>query len=149
MFSVSSTFVLAFVALQAAQPPTTAPPTALPRQSGDARETTLTLPHALRKGETAWLLVEVGAIDSNQIQLMTQDGHPLGTISPYGVRSGQAAGTYTVPVPAEDLVDGRIALRMSVIQSGQAQRAPTTAEVRSLRLLIRRFKSQPSTGANP
>ena len=145
MFSVSSTFVLAFVALQAAPPP----PAAQPRQSGDARETTLTLPHALRKGETAWLLVEVGAIDSNQIQLMTQDGHPLGTISPYGVRSGQAAGTYTVPVPAEDLGNGRLVLRLSVLQSGHAPRAPTTEEVKSLRLLIRRFKSQPSTGANP
>jgi hypothetical protein len=101
---------------------------------------TLTLPHALRKGETAWLLVEVGSIDANQIQLMTRDGHPLGTISPYGVRSGQATGTYTVPLPADDLVDGKIALRVSVIESGQTQRAPTTTEVKSLHLLIRRFK---------
>jgi hypothetical protein len=145
MFSLFSTIVLALVALQAASPP----PAAQQPQSGDAREITLTLPHALRKGETAWLMVEVGSIDASQIQLTTRDGHPLGTISPYGVRSGQAAGTYTVPVPPEDLIDGKIALRLSVIQSGQAQRAPNTAEVKSLRLLIRRFKKGPSSGANP
>jgi hypothetical protein len=149
MFFLSSTFVLALVALQAAPPPTAAPSAAQQRQSGDAREMTLALPHALRKGETAWLLVEVGAIGSNQIQLMTQDGHPLGTISPYSVHSGQAAGTYTVPVPAEDLREGRLALRLSVIQSGQAQRAPTTEEIKRVRLLIRRFKRQPSNSANP
>jgi hypothetical protein len=149
MFFLASTFVLAFVAPQAAPPPRAARPAAQPRQSGDAREVSLDLPHALRKGETAWLLVEVGAIDSEEIQLMTRDGHPLGTISPHGVRAGQAVGTYTVPVPAEDFADGRIALRLSVIQSGQARRAPTTAEVKSLRLLIRRFKKRSSKGANP
>lgn len=110
---------------------------------------TLDLPHKLRKGETAWLLVKVGAIDHAEIQLMTQDGHPLGTISPYGARTGQAAGTYTVPVPADALADGRLALRMAVMESGQAQRAPTTDEVRSLRLLIRRFRKPPPSGANP
>jgi hypothetical protein len=145
MFSFSSILVLAFIALQAVPPP----PAAQPQQSGDAREMTLTLPHALRKGETAWLLVEVGSIDANQIQLMTRDGHPLGTISPYGVRSGQATGTYTVPLPADDLVDGKIALRVSVIESGQTQRAPTTTEVKSLHLLIRRFKKQPPNAVNP
>jgi hypothetical protein len=144
MFFVPSTFVFALVALQAAPPPPAAP-----QQSVEAREMTLALPHALHRGETAWLLVEAGAIDSGQIQFMTRDGHPLGTISPHGVRTPQAAGTYTVPVPAEDFVDGRITLRMSVIQAGQAPRAATRAEVKSVRLLIRRFKKLPSNGASP
>ncbi len=131
MGGLVSTVVLAFVMLQAAQP----------RPTGDAREITLALPHALRKGETAWLLVEVGAIGHDQIQLMTQDGRPLGMISPFGVRSGQTAGTYTVPVPAEDLGNGRLVLRLSVLQSGHAPRAPMTEEVKSLRLLIRQLGS--------
>ena len=139
MAVLASTAVLAFALLQAvpsASPPT---PTAQSRQTGDAREITLALPHPLRKGETAWLLVEVGAIGHDQIQLTTQDGRPLGTISPFGVRSGQAAGTYTVPVPAEVLHNGRLALRLSVMHSGLAQQAPATEEVKSLRLLIRRL----------
>lgn len=139
MVVLASTAVLAFVVLQAAPSASTPPPTAQSRQTGDAREMTLALPHALRRGETAWLLVEVGAIGHDQIQLMTQDGRPLGNLSPFGVRSGQAAGIYTVPVPAEALGDGRLALRLSVMQSGHAPRAPTTEEVKSLRLLIRRL----------
>jgi len=139
MVVLASTAVLAFVVLQAAPSASTPPPTAQSRQTGDAREMTLALPHALRRGETAWLLVEVGAIGHDQIQLMTQDGRPLGNLSPFGMRSGQAAGIYTVPVPTEALGDGRLALRLSVMQSGHAPRAPTTEEVKSLRLLIRRL----------
>jgi hypothetical protein len=139
MVVLASTAALAFVVLQAAPSASTPPPTAQSRQTGDAREMTLALPHALRRGETAWLLVEVGAIGHDQIQLMTQDGRPLGNLSPFGMRSGQAAGIYTVPVPTEALGDGRLALRLSVMQSGHAPRAPTTEEVKSLRLLIRRL----------
>jgi hypothetical protein len=101
---------------------------------------TLVLPHALREDETAWLLVKVGAIGRDQIQIMTQEGQPLGTISPFGIRSGKPGGTYTVPVPPEAFRDGRLALRLSVLHSGSAPRAPTTKEVTSLRLLIRQFK---------
>ncbi|HUZ96398.1 MAG TPA: hypothetical protein VMU57_15955 [Edaphobacter sp.] len=144
MVVLASTVVLALVALQAAPSALVSPPTAQARtrsrQIDGARETTLALPHTLREGETAWLLVTVGAIGRDQIQIMTQDGQPLGTISAFGIRSGKAGGTYTVPVPAEAIRDGRLGLRLSVIQSGRAPRAPTAKEVKSLRLLIRQFK---------
>jgi hypothetical protein len=140
MVVLVSTVVLAFVALQTASSASVSPPMAQSGQIGDAREMTLVLPHALRKGETAWLLVKVGAIGRDQIQIMTQDGRPLGTISQFGIRSGKPAGTYTVPVPAEALSNGRLALRLSMMQSGRAPRAPTIREVKSLRLLIRQFK---------
>ena len=128
--------ILAFVTPQAGSTPA---PTAQSRQAGDAREMTLTLPHALRKGETAWLLVAVGAVGHNEIQLTTQSGQSLGTISPFGIRSGQAAGTYTIPVPAEALSGRRLVLRLSVPQAGGLQRATTTEEVKSVRLVIQRF----------
>jgi hypothetical protein len=139
MVVLASTAVLAFALLQAVPSASAPTPRAQSRQTGDAREITLALPHPLRKGETAWLLAEVGAIGHDQIQLTTQDGRTLGTISPFGVRSGQAAGTYTVPVPVEAFVDGQLALRLSVMHSGRATHAPTTEEVKSLRLLIRRL----------
>lgn len=140
MVVLASIVVVAFVALQTAPSASVSRPTAQSRQIDGAREMTLALPHALRKGETAWLLVEVGAIGRDQIQLMTQDGRPLGTISQFGIRSGKPGGTYTVPVPAEALSNGRLVLRMSVMQSDRVPRAPTTKEVKSLRLLIRQFK---------
>ncbi len=149
MVALFPTVAFAFIMLQAASSPSVPPATAPSRQTGNAREMTLALPHALREGETAWLLVKVGAIDHNQIRLTTQDGRLLGTISPFGVHSGQSAGTYTVPVPPEAFHDGRLALRLSLVQSGRAQRAPTSDEVKSVRLVIRRFRKQPSSGANP
>ncbi len=141
MLAFFPTLVFAFVGMQAAPSPSVPPATAQSRQNGDARKMTLVLPHALRNGETAWLLVKVGAIDHNQIRLTTQDGRSLGTISPFGVRSGQAAGTYTVPVPAEAFHDGRLALRISVVQSGRAPRAPTSEEVKGVRLVTRQSGS--------
>lgn len=140
MALLGSTVILAFVVLQTAPSASVSPPMAQSRQIDGAREMTLVLPHALRKGETAWLLVKVGAIGHDQIQLTTQDGWPLGMISQFGVRSGKPAGTYTVPIPAEALSEGRLTLRLSVMQSGRAPRAPTAQEVKSLRLLIRQFK---------
>jgi len=140
MIALASTIVLAFVMLQAPQSASKRPPDAASRRTGGAREMTLALPHTLRKGETAWLLVEVGAIGHEQIELTTQNGQRLGMISPYGVRSGRPGGTYTIPVPAEAISHRRLALRMAVMQSGGAQRAPTKDEVKSVRLLIRRFK---------
>lgn len=127
MVAVASAVVLAFVVMQAAQP---AAPT-------HVREVTLALPHALRPGETVWLLVEVGAIGHDQVRLTAQDGRLLGSLSAYGAGSGQAGGTYTVPVPAEDLGDGRLVVRVAVMRAGVAQRAPTTEEVKSLRLVVR------------
>jgi len=116
-------------------------PSAQTRQTPQAntlgREMTLDLPHALREGETVWLLVEVGAIGHNQIDLTTQDGQPLGTISPYGMRTGQAAGTYTIPIPADALKRGRLTLRLSMMRSDRTQQAPTAKEVKTVRLIMR------------
>jgi hypothetical protein len=141
MIVLAPTIVLAaLVVAQVAHPASEPSASAMSQPTVDARLVTLTLPHALKKGETAWLLVKVGAIGHNQIELTTEDGRSLGTISPFEVRSGQAAGTYTVPVPADAFDDRRLALRLSVLQSGLAQRAPTKEEVKSLRLVIRRFK---------
>jgi hypothetical protein len=149
MADFASTAVLAFALLQAAQPAPNAPPkpdsektpTAHSQQTGDASNRTLVLPHVLRKGETVWLLVEVGAIGHDQIELTTQDGRPLGTVSPFGLKPGQAGGTYTLPLPADAFAGRRLALRIAVKESDRAQHAPGTGEVKSLRLLIRRFPS--------
>jgi hypothetical protein len=140
MAVLASTVVLALLALQTAPSASVSPSMAQSPQIDHAREMTLVLPHALRKGETAWLLVKVGAIGHDQIQIVTQAGQPLGTIFPFGIRSGKPGGVYTVPVPAEALSDGRLALRLSIMQPGRAPRAPTAKEVQSLRLLIRQFK---------
>lgn len=98
---------------------------------------TLVLPHTLRAGETAWLELTLGAIERGaEIEIATTSGRLVGVISPFGIRSGQQAGTYTVPLPAEAISGDRVALRLSLDTHGRPERAPTTKELKSIRVKI-------------
>jgi hypothetical protein len=113
---------------------------ALLAQRPASRAVTLVLPHALREDETATLLVTVGAIPRGAtIDVTTPAGRLLGTISPYGIRAGRAAGTYTVPLPADAISGRRVSLLLSLHAHGE-QRAPTEKEVKGVRAVVRRAK---------
>jgi hypothetical protein len=101
-----------------------------------ARDVTLALPHPLQAGEMAWLDVQVGAIGHQQVDVTTASGQRLGTISPFGLRLGQEAGTYTLPVPAEAIRDGRVAIQLTITLPGSPPRAPTGQEVHGVALKI-------------
>ena len=95
-----------------------------------ARTVTLTLPHALRSGETATLVVSVGVIPKGaRIEVTTLSGRDLGTVSPYGIRPGHEAGSYTVPIPADAIEGRRVRILLSLAFAG-TRRAPTESEVR-------------------
>jgi len=100
------------------------------------RAVTLVLPHELRAGETASLVVSVGAIQHGEISITTTSGRLVGVISPYGIRAGREAGTYTVPLPAEAISRTRVCLLLSISANGK-ERAPTAKEVTRLRVTIR------------
>jgi hypothetical protein len=105
--------------------------------AAEGQTVTLVLPHALRAGESAWLELTVGAIERGaEIEVSTATGQLLGVISPFGIRLGQQAGTYTVPLPADVFVNVRVTLRLSIDQGGHAQRPPTAAEVKSAHVKI-------------
>jgi hypothetical protein len=102
-------------------------------------ETVLALPHPLQSGESIWLEVEVGVIHRGQeIEVATTSGQAIGTISPFGIRAGQEAGTYVLPVPAGAVRDGRLSLRLRISQLEGPPRAPTPQEVKSLKLSVTR-----------
>lgn len=97
----------------------------------------LTLPHPLQAQERAYIEVTLGAIGSGQeIDVTTADGQELGVISPHGIRLGQAAGTYTLPVPTTAIRRDRIAIRLSVTRAGAAPRTPTPQELRDVKLVL-------------
>jgi len=101
-----------------------------------AREVTLVLQQPLAEGELAWIEVQLGRIGPGQeIDVTTATGRDLGVISPFGMRAGQDAGTFTLPVQADTIVDGRLTIRLAVTQSGAA-RAPTPEEVRGVTLKV-------------
>ncbi len=102
----------------------------------ESRTVNLVLPHALRAGETATLLVTVGVIPrSGEIEITTSSGHFLGVISPYGIRPGHESGTYAVPLPAEAISGRRVSLLVSLRANGKT-RAPTMSEVKRVRVKI-------------
>jgi hypothetical protein len=69
-------------------------------------------------------------------QTTTIAGKLLGVISPYGIRAGEEAGTYTVPIPPELISDKRLSLRLILDQHRRGKRAPTDKELRGVRLTI-------------
>ena len=102
-----------------------------------ARDMTLQLPHPLAPDETAFIIVQVGAIGRGQeIEVTTAAGQPLGVVSPFSVRAGQEAGTYPLPVPRDAVRDGYLSLRLAISQFGAPSRAPTAEEVRSVKLSV-------------
>ena len=98
---------------------------------------TLVLPHALGAGETAWIELELGVIERGaEIEIATMAGQSLCVISPFGIRSGDPAGTYTIPLPGDAISDERVSLRLTLNRNGHVQRAPTAREVKSIRVKI-------------
>jgi hypothetical protein len=97
----------------------------------------LVLPRAPLPGEQVVILVEVGRLGgAGEIEVATSDGRLLGVVSPYAVRAGQAAGTYTIPVAAERMDGDRIVVRLRVTSSHQAAHPPSADEVLSVRAVI-------------
>lgn len=101
----------------------------------------ISLPRALKAGERVLLEVRVGAIGSGrEVVLRTADGRLIGTVSPHGIRPGNAAGTYVVPLPPETLAhtvrDGRLRLRILIEGAGAAARPVRADEVLGVRAVI-------------
>jgi hypothetical protein len=107
-------------------------------QHSESRTVNLVLPHVLRAGEAAVLLVTVGVIPSGaEIEIVTMSGQQAGVISPYGIRAGQESGTYTVPLPAGGISGRRVCLRLSLRANGKV-RAPTMKQVKRVRVAIQK-----------
>jgi len=104
--------------------------------SATAQEMTLSLPRPLRPGEIAWLEVEIGPIGRHEVIVSTAAGRDIGVISPFGVRAGQEAGIYPLPVPAEAIEDGHVVVRLSITQAGAPPRDPTGEEVRRVTVRV-------------
>jgi hypothetical protein len=104
--------------------------------SSPSGEVLLALPRALEIGDVVTVVVEVGALQRGQeIVVTTLSGQPIGTLSPFGIPAGQAAGSYALPVPAGAVRDGKLSLRLRLIGAG-TPRAPTDREVKGLKVSI-------------
>jgi hypothetical protein len=101
----------------------------------------LLLPKDPNDERSVLLEVRVGKIGSGQeIVLRAADGMLVGTVSPHGIRPGNAAGTYVVPVPPETLAhglrDGRLRLYILIERAGAAARPVRADEVLGVRAVV-------------
>ena len=102
-----------------------------------AQDRTFTLPQPLQSGDTAFIEVTLGVIGPGQeIEITTPGGRTLGVISPHAIRAGNAAGTYTLPLPADAICHGRVAITLRVTRSDAKARMPTADEVRGVRVVV-------------
>ncbi|WP_316164669.1 MULTISPECIES: hypothetical protein [unclassified Bradyrhizobium] len=100
------------------------------------RAVDLVVPRPLDESKAPVVEISLGALGRGQeVTVTTASGMPLGTISPFGLRTGAEAGTYALPVPKEAIKSGRLSIRLSISQPG-GSRAPTPQEVRGITLRL-------------
>jgi hypothetical protein len=96
----------------------------------------LAAPPAGAGSESVELAVTTGALPPGaRLALSTENGEILGAVAPYA--PGSRSSTATVPVPRSAIVDGRLRLRVEVLEPGAPPRPPRPGEVQRLELTPR------------
>jgi len=109
--------------------PTDGTPPASPIQPGG--KLTLNLPRQAAANEMVVVQLKVGVVKrGTKIVVRTTHQEIAGTITPFGIRPGQKAGLYTVPVPSKAITDKKVSLRLEILEKdAKAARAATAAEI--------------------
>jgi hypothetical protein len=96
----------------------------------DSRMIELSAPRALRSGESVEIEVTTAPLPRGaRLVVMTEQGEVLGVVTPFNVPGTGTGSTATVPVPRTAMTDGRLRLRLQLIEQGAAPRAPRADEV--------------------
>ena len=96
----------------------------------------LAAPRAAAGSQSVALAVTTGALPPGaRLALSTENGEILGAVAPYA--PGSRSTTATVPVPRSAIVDGRLRLRVEVLEPGAPPRPPRPGEVQRLELMPR------------
>jgi hypothetical protein len=96
----------------------------------------LAAPRAAAGSQSVALAVTTGALPRGaRLALSTEHGDILGAVAPYA--PGSRSTTATVPVPRSAIVDGRLRLRVEVLEPGAPPRPPRPGEVQRLELVPR------------
>jgi hypothetical protein len=90
----------------------------------------LSAPRAPRAGESVEIQITTGPLPRGaRIIVMNEHGETLGVVTPFNVPGTASGTTATVPVPRTAMADGRLRLRLQLIEQGVAPRAPRPGEV--------------------
>ncbi len=106
-----------------------------PAGAAAARIVMLIVPRTVPASANLVLRVRAGVLPRSAEIDVYGDGTLLGTVSPFALRGGHAAGTYTIPLPNRLAHRGRVAIRLVLTQAGAPPRAPTSRELRGVTLV--------------
>src|ERR1044072_6252994 len=105
--------------------------------SAPGRVVNLVLPRDMTTDDRLAVELKLGVLQRGDvIRVESMSGKLLGAISPYGLRSGEEAGTYTVPVPAELVSNKRVSLRIVLDHDSRSNAAPAKRVLSNVRLQI-------------
>ena len=95
-----------------------------------AGQVTLTMPRTPNADEAVRVELTVGVLPRDaSIVVRTMDGEIAGAVSPFGVKPGEPAGVYTIPLSEAVLRDGEVSLMLELEQKNVEEvRAPSEDE---------------------
>ncbi|MBR1070593.1 hypothetical protein [Bradyrhizobium liaoningense] len=92
--------------------------------------------HPLAADEAVEIQLVTGPLPRGaRLEVMTEQGELLGTVRSLGIPDAPRGETATIPVPRAALVEGRLRLRLQIVQSGAAARPPQPSEIRQVNLV--------------
>ncbi|MDF0584774.1 hypothetical protein [Bradyrhizobium yuanmingense] len=92
--------------------------------------------HPLAADEAVEIQLVTGPLPRGaRLEVMTEQGELLGTVRSLGIPNAPRGETATIPVPRAALVEGRLRLRLQIVQSGAPARPPQPSEIRQVNLV--------------
>ncbi|WP_404538684.1 hypothetical protein [Bradyrhizobium sp. USDA 223] len=92
--------------------------------------------HPLAADEAVEIQIVTGPLPRGaRLEVMTEQGELLGTVRSLGIPNAPRGETATIPVPRAALVEGRLRLRLQIVQSGAAARPAQPSEIRHVNLV--------------
>jgi hypothetical protein len=96
----------------------------------------LTTPRPPGLGDAIQLKVTTALPRGGRLRLLTEQSEFLGSVVPFGPRLGGRSPTGTVPIPRAAVTNGRLRLRLEVVEPGAPPRPPRPGEVERLDLVL-------------
>lgn len=96
---------------------------------------TLTRGHPPVPGDMILLMVTLGPIGHQRVDILDVDGTLIGSLSPFGPTAATAGGMYFVPVQPDRLRDGKLVVTFALVAGG-VRHAPQPGDIPAVELLV-------------
>ena len=97
----------------------------------------LAAPGLPARGRALELQVTTGALSRDAtLVILTEQGEVLGTVAPYGPSMRRGPTISTVPIPGSAILEGRLRLRLQILEPDAPPRPPRPDEVERVNLVL-------------